>query len=772
MRFRDIGEFIRDRIPFTRRPGEGGNAGKPVQYDLPDDVYQPSMTTSDEHMKRGARKLRDGWRMIVSARKPAVSDPGWRDVKMPAQWAVTDPALFSNSGNVWYMKKFTVRPDETGPDKHLQLTFKGVDYKSQVYVNDEKLAEHEGYFSPFSVSLDGKARADRENVLMVNVSAPKDTGAPLFKNQVKGIFMQHDCRPAGSNAFKPTSYAGSTGGIWNDVILESSGRQTIENQHVETKLSDDHRKADLTFHSLLCNHGDAPKEVEIVVCYGPRGEKDPAKKKMLHRTIELKPGFNNVSIQAQEQDPKLWWTCDKGEPSLYDMETSILDGGVLSDSKKGHFGIREIDFDPKTGRLKLNDELMFQRGTNYIPTQWLSTYDKGKYERDVDQMKAANLNAVRVHASILPQEFYDVADEKGLLVWADFPLIWGTSTTPRFVAEARKQFKEFIELYRNHPSIFMWCAHNEPLPHDMILDGLLARDAARLDPTRPRQGASHFGEHLYPGWYTFPYGKDMTDVTKYKPKTASEFGSQSIPASMKKIISADKQWPISKHEEAWKFHDFQPAENYRAIGRPEAFKNLDDYLETTQKYQYDYIRFVTEYFRRAHFAPTASAYQFMFKDCWPQVSWAVVDFRNQTRMGFEALKEAMSPALVSIEWKRRSFKPGETVEAPVWLVNDGKGLKGTRVAWKIYDFEDKEKKAQSSGALDADVPGNSSKAVLTVRHGIPKDAPPGKRWVLDVSWTDQAGKPLSHNAYMFRTESPRTGEYRYEPRYPRYPPVG
>ena len=747
-----------------------GVSKEKVSYELPRDVYKPAMFTSPEHIRDGSRVLKDGWKMLPAETMPAADDPRWKAVEMPSQWAVDSPDLFSYGGNVWYMKKFVVKPEEMAPEKHLALTFRGVDYKAEVFLNGQSLGGHEGYFEPFSFPLDGKIRPDTENTMMVRVSAPRDPGTMLFKDQIKGIFNQHDCRPGGFLASGGT--IGTTGGIWNDVILESTGLETIKNQCVETRLSEDHTKATLAFNYQLESLDSNPREVTVRIRYAPADEKDPEKCRILTHKVTLQPGLQQLSIEAQEENPLLWWTHDHGKPNLYRMETEILDGNKVSDSLKGHFGIRELDYNEKTGILKLNDMPVYQKGTNYIPTQWLSTYTEEKYENDLHRMKEAHLNAVRVHAHILPQEFYDAADREGMLVWADFPLIWGTNPSLSFMAKAREQYRSFIESYRNHPSIWVWSGHNEPLPYDFLLDYRMDQDASRLDPSRYHKRGSGFTEHFYPGWYSPPYGKAYTDIDKYKPKLPSEFGAQAIGASMKDIIGEKEQWPISEHEDKWRFHDFQTKENYKYIGKPELFSDLDEYIDISQKYQYDYNKYVTEYFRRLKYKPTGGFYQFMFKESWPSVTWAVEDYKNTPKMAYYALKDALNPTLVSIEWKKTAFKPGETVKTPLWLINDHYAdLKGTKLCWKIYEKDDKNKKPLMEGRLDCDVPRDSAQAMKTLEFTIPGDAGPGRKWILDVAWNGPKGETLSKNLYMFRTEGPSKGDYKYEPVYPEYPAV-
>jgi len=749
---------------------------KEAYYDLPSDRYTSVMHTSTERLKPGTLLLDKNWKMSSSAEPPA--DPlaqEWKPVDAPSQWAVEDPKLFSHAGSVWYMKKFMVQQKDVAEDKHLALKFNGVDYQSEVYLNGEKLGEHEGYFAPFKFSLDDKIKPYKYNTLLVKVSAPFDAQNPFLKKQVKGVLVHHDCRPGGTNPIGTPEPLGSTGGIWNDVMLESTGRQTLENQWVDTeKLSGDHKEAELKFNYQLNNYDSESRKVKLQVRYAPMAETDPEKFKQLIQEVELKPGENQVSLKALEKDPQLWWTHDLGEPNLYQMETSILKDDKISDSMKGHFGIRKLEYGKYNGILKLNDQAMFQKGSNYIATEWLSTYNEERYTDDLKLMKEGNLNAVRVHAHVLPQEFYDSADKEGMLVWADFPLHWGVSVRPSVIKEAKEQYKEFIQLYRNHPSIWNWSAQNEPLPYNYPMDIALDKIAGELDPTRNHKAESGAQEHFYPGWYSFPYGDNYTAIRRYPHWMPSEFGAQAIPESMKEIVPQQNQWPLDNEEnqELWKFHDFQSKENFRHVGEPSAFKDLDDYIATSQKYQFDYLKYTLEFFRRHKYHRTGGLYQFMFKEAWPSVTWGVVDYKNQPKMGFTAVKEALAPQLVSIDWKKNWFKAGDKVKADFWLINDPQeDLKNTGLYWRVYRADDKAKQGLAHGSFKADALADSSSKAGKAEFTIPKTAKAGDKWVMEAYWRNEKGKIISKNSYLFGLKAPQE-QYRYEPVNVEYPKAG
>ena len=734
----------------------------------PEDKFLPKPVGSSKSEEPGVKVLKSGWKLAVADDKPNVGSPSWQETKVPGQWALHDSSLFNHGGNVWYMKKFRVTPDMLAPGKKLQLEFKGVDYKAEVYLNNQKLGDHEGYFDPFKFDVTDKVKAGKMNILQVKVTSDVDKGAPFLKSQVKGIFGQHDARPGGVGS---KSNIGNTGGIWNDVLLRTTGMQTIENSHVTTELSDNLKKADIKFNYLLFNHQDKEKEVEVNIRYKPRESQNPEDYKTIKHKVKLKPGFNQVSVPVKEDNPKLWWTWDHGKPNLYDYETAVVSNGEVSQKQKSHFGIRKLDYDPKTHLLKLNEKPVYQRGSNYIPTQWLSSYRPSDYAKDVDMMKDANLNSVRVHAHALPQEFYDEADREGMLVYADFPLIWGVNPSIKTMENAKVQYERFVEMYREHPSIWLWNVHNESLPYDIHLDKTLEKAGKALDSTRPTKRNSGFLDHFYPGWYDW-YGPKFTNIHLFKPDLPTEYGAQAIPKSAKEFIPKDAQWPIN--EPVWKYHDLQPGETQRRIGEYKAYKNLDEFIETTQKYQYDLNRYITEYFRRTKYKPTSGIYQFMFKEAWPSITWAVADHNRKPKMAFEGLKKSMAPVMVSIDWRKTKYKPGEMFEAPLWVVNDNyDDVPGSKLHWKICKAGDKSKKPVISGNINYDIPADSSQACMKPQFKIPEDAKPGDQWVLYTELKDSTGKVLNDNDLIFGVPENKKGKpFKYEPVHADYPPVG
>src|SRR5262249_5808926 len=245
--------------------------------------------------------------------------------------------------------------------------------------------------------------------------------------------------------------------------------------------------------------------------------------------VKATPGVARSVGEVKIEKPALWWSWDYGKPNLYSLEADLNAAGAKGatgaslDSKTVSFGVRSIARDDQWV-VRLNGQRIYARGSNYIATQWLSQADRAFYERDLKLVVGANLNSLRVHAHLERPEFYEAADELGVMIWQDFPLQWGYTDEPTFHAEAKRQAADMIERYYDHPSIIVWCMHNES-PHSMSwmkkkdnlqnakLDAELLAVAKQNDPARIPHSDSGAGDgHSYTGWYVFQIGDLVKDM--------------------------------------------------------------------------------------------------------------------------------------------------------------------------------------------------------------------------------------------------------------------
>jgi beta-mannosidase len=457
---------------------------------------------------------------------PTLPNDRWQPIAVPANWYLQGQNI---AGTAWYQYRF----NPTGNIRHkvVKLVFDGVDYAADVWLNGQYLGFHEGYFQPFSFIVTDSLKPGQINQLTVKVNSPRELEQPdwsLHKRLIKGIFAHHDARPGG--AWTARSQDDNTGGIWAPVSFQVSEQVAIDavqiTPHIKISSAEAHSaqaiaEVNLTVsvplsESVNASAQKASKEIQATLQLVPENFPGRSSKKIL-TSLQLHPGENHVSVQINQPSPHLWWTWDHGSPDLYRLEVQLSEGSQILDRRREVFGFRSIEYEPHSKVWLLNGRRMFVRGTNYIATQWLSEMTNQDYQRDIDLIAQANINAVRVHGHVTAQPFYRLCDRAGLLIWQDFPLQWGYRDDPEFAAEALHQAKDMIALLYNHPSIMAWSLHNEP-PWDAgwmrktyqqydpeqnhFLDEFLYSHLKNVDSSRYLHPISSTSEHPWWGWYS------------------------------------------------------------------------------------------------------------------------------------------------------------------------------------------------------------------------------------------------------------------------------
>lgn len=480
------------------------------------------------------------------------------------------------------------------------------------------------------------------------------------------------------------------------------------------------------------------------------------------KTFRLKRGSNRVRISQVVRKPKLWWTWDQGEPNLYRafIRVSLSRDLEVVETGETRFGIREIKVTPDW-KFSLNGRAIFPRGTNIIPTQWLSEYSAPKARQDVAMMKKANLNAVRVHAHVNRQEFYGACDEAGLFVWQDFALQWSYEDTVAFTRNACRQIKDMVRQLYNHPSILVWCCHNEPSFNRDKLDPVLARAVKEEDKSRFVDTASDFHYHPYPGWYwNDSVLQDAFGTIGPKTRFYSEFGAQALPevATLKKTFKPRELWPPDWKK--WALHDFQYYQTFN-VAKVDPGKSIEEFVANSQKYQARLVKEYIQSIRTRKYDPMNGYFHFMFVDCWPSITWSVVDYFRRPKMGYKALQTASQPLLPIWRLNRSQFNPGDMLNwggsflSGLTLVNDyPRGFKGLKVELRVTDPRGRMLyREKNSCNIPADCVVKPFEVQGHFNHTkgfkIPDNAPGGVYQVQVRLW-DKAGKPIAQNEQEFK----------------------
>ena len=487
--------------------------------------------------------------------QPGYDDSGWKKMFIPQNWFL---AGLDHHGVVWFRFEFRHQFQEGFTALH----FDGVDYFADVYLNSQNLGNHTGYFEPFTFDVTGVLRSGK-NILAVRVESPYETpgldGWHLHKKLIKGVLNHHDCRPGGG--WDPVGQSYNTGGIWNRVHLEQHGAITIERLLLI---------ADMEAHSpvlhaelTICNRSRSQRSRLELQC---NSENFKATPQLSRVTLKLPEGQSVHKIDMPVKDVQVWQPWDRGFPHLY-IITCELTFKKETISRSSLFGFRSIRVEDGFNWF-VNGEPYFPRGSNYLPSQWLSETlfpeaasskehpfgggaaalplpgdKRGFFSRDVDLAKKANLNILRVHALVLPPVFHEACDRNGILVWQDFALQWGYSDEPDIQAEAERQIQAMVTTLYNHPSIAVWCCHNESPSnapwmagklgghydpaHNRELDARLEKAVRALDPTRYVHRNSGTGDgHTYPGWYV-GHWRDYQNLPA--APFVTEYGAQGLP---------------------------------------------------------------------------------------------------------------------------------------------------------------------------------------------------------------------------------------------------
>lgn len=603
--------------------------------------------------------MKEAWFLANPARDPSqLPEHGWRLVKLPHQWSldceITGIQPEPDTG--WYRLDFS---DVDG--RRWGEIF--ADYYCEAWVGGAYKGCHEGYFEPWVLEI------PPEETLLLRVSAPKEEPGkvwPDYKRQIKGVFGQHDCRPGGNTRHGQER---GSGGLWGGVRYLHTGSVAFlhlgwraikvrQGWTLWVDLEIDSPEIQPASPAVLeLEEPPIPdkKIEELSLSLVPDNFQGLAYHKQVQ--LEIQPGRHTYTLVWELPEMPLWEVWERGFPNLYELMI-----GSSEQKIETLVGFRWIEQDGDW--VKLNGKRIFLRGTNIIPTQWLAGYTDESGQRDAHMLKAANLNAVRVHAHLAHPFFYDACDREGILVWQDFPLQWGYADDESFAQEAIRQAKAMVKHYGNHVSIYQWCAHNEPTHNRHTLDPLLSAALRQADSTRLVKESSDFREHPYPGWY-MGYLRDFLSLPGgHMP---SEFGAQALPSSglLRKFLG-EAAWPPDW--ETWVYHNFQPNQTFRVAG-VKMGDSLEEFVANSQEYQADLLKFAIEAYRRGK-GKITGYFQFMFVEPWEGITWAVVDFNREPKKGYYALQRASNPVLLSLVPSREVMEIGEIMLSEAWVIND------------------------------------------------------------------------------------------------------
>jgi hypothetical protein len=437
------------------------------------------------------------WELAWSEKGAGPPTTGWRTVKVPGavhtQWLgrsviYTRAAEWVSYKEWWYRRRF--RLPSTVRGKHLRLQFDATDYYADAYLNGRYLGRHEGYIDPYEYEITAAA----DNELLVRVWTPVSYYWKHRPYTIKGAYGAVDQKP---DDITPL-------GITRSVRIVAGASSWIREVAVDTRLTDTGAEVEVQL---------KPPNATYELTLTPRN---------FQSTERYRVRSTGSRIVIPVKAPQLWWTWDHGKPNLYTLDIRMIDRtGKAIDAKSLAVGIREIE---KIGwNFYLNRRRMFIRGTNYYYNLFMSDMNRARYERDMDLMLGMNVNMIRLHCHFSNPEFYDLADERGVLLWQDYLEAWYPHDR-RFAQRAAELYDNHIRYVRNHPSIAIWATSDEEdLENYRELTKHLASRPAFLDPQRRPvvRSTGRYGDaHVFTGGTTARSGSTRPWTSSSSPNSA------------------------------------------------------------------------------------------------------------------------------------------------------------------------------------------------------------------------------------------------------------
>lgn len=611
--------------------------------------------------------------------------------------------------------------------QHAWLVFEELLLDAAIFLNGQQIGTHANGFYPCRIDVSGALRSGR-NTLLVVIEA--------------GLFAAAD-RPGGGYGLSPDSALAKRNwhrtvqsafgwdwsprllnvGITGSVSLEIASGARLETLVALAELSPDLAQGAVTARLFVEGLADCPQSGHAQVALEGHGSRVS-----VEAEVAIQPGLQLIDMKLELPQPALWWPVGHGEQPLYTVRVRLSLDGKLVDTAERRVGFRHMEVDQSRheegGRyfaVTINGKRIFCKGGNFVPADivWQRA-GRERYAMLVDRALEANCNLLRVWGGGLYERdaFYDLCDERGVLVWQEF--IFACAKYPlhdaEFLADVRREATYQIRRLASHASLIVLCGNNEmewiglmsdagydkgvaypdyALFH-MVLPQLVRREGG-VPAVRYFQPSSPFSpDHLEPNrddvgdQHPWSIGFADTDFRKYRemtcrfPNEGGILGPTALPTVLACLpAGSTAQSPLAPAEAepratlAWEQHDNSVA--YWGGARPYPDAMLEQWLGrsrhdmTVEEYVYwagvvqgegltEYIR----NFRRRMFS-TASAVFWMYNDCWPAVrSWTIVDYYGRRTPAFWPVRRMFRPLIVVVAPEGDRIKMYGVNEGPEW----------------------------------------------------------------------------------------------------------
>lgn len=635
-----------------------------------------------------------------------IPDPFVGDKEFDVQWVAEKDWSFS--------RQFTVSAEMLAEDR-VVLVCDGLDTLGQATLNGKVLGRFENMFRVYQWEVKDILRPGENEIVFTFDSAVNYVTEWQQKKPLLGVTQ---AIPGASHIRKaPCHFGWDWGpilppiGIWKDLRLEGYSVAQFENVHLRQQVEG--AKGFLSAQVEAEQWTEADLQVKLIVV-GPDG-------KSWEQKAELDGKFGMVSVEIA--DPELWWPNGYGKQPLYQVEVVLQVGGRRLDGKKYKIGFRTIELSQKPDQwgesftFIVNGVPIFAKGADWIPADSFPTrisdeYLQGLLRSAVD----AHMNMLRIWGGGFYEEedFYDLCDEYGILIWQDF--VFACSIYPDredFFANVREEAIQNVRRLRHRASLALWCGNNEmeqgwvdwgwnrPGDHetmrlkaayDRMFHHLIPEVVAAEDPDRPYWPSSAssgipFAEpngeargdcHYWDVWHG---RKPFTAYRDTFPRFMSEFGFQSLPPMETiKTYAEEKDWNMTSyimehHQRSFKGNGLMIAQMTDTFRMPKDFPKL---VYLSMLLQAEGIRYGVEHWRR-HKERVSGILYWQLNDCWPVASWSSLDYYGRWKALHYMARRFYAPVLLSVEDSNTTMG--------VWVTSDVNAAWKGEIEWKLVHLD-------------------------------------------------------------------------------------
>ena len=385
-----------------------------------------------------------------------------------------------------YRTKFNI-PKEW-KDRIIELEFEAVNYKTEIWINDQVVGFHEGGYTPFTFRVDKLIETGKENTLIIRVVSP----IILTDKYIDGLGRQE----------VPMWRGAITGGIWQSVAIRSKGKLGLKDVFIQPKIKTDTAQFDIKLENTITSVENAVLTVEIL-------SKENKRVLIKKENISIEPGKKNISWDLNIKDATNW---SVENPYLYTAKVTLTNNGVISDEWSHRFGMREVSV--IDNRFSLNGKPLYLKGAFFeglYPTKLAYPDTRAMAIKEIRLAKEAGFNMIRPWRKPAPKMWLDLCDEMGVLTVGSLVVecMHRPISSPRLPFVVENELRQTIVSNRNRTCIVQWELFNEInrsiLAQMLNSMSVLARE---LDPTRmilDESGGWGEGANIY-----LPYEKTPT----------------------------------------------------------------------------------------------------------------------------------------------------------------------------------------------------------------------------------------------------------------------